>query len=748
MENVKTNETSEAANVSDSSVCRYGYYIATWVFPSKYSTCGESRCCCKMKNKIAFCKNKNLTFIPVLPKGIKSLDFVGNNLKTVSAGTFDNVSVSKLEYLGLRSNGTENIHNDTFKRFDKLRALSLQNNKNLNWTQVKATLHKTPLTLNQIFLDNTGLTSIPSDIFDGIRNRKIKMFTLRNNSIKVLNEEAFYYMTIKTLDLSHNWIREISLSGNGTRLGQKTIESLSLSYNEFVYWPPWFCDHNSSQQSLYPNLKSLNLRGNSIMVMVRKAWLCLKSLSKLNLGENVIQTFRNDSFVDLMSLNTLHVSYMAKPVQQIEARAFHNGNLKTLHFDNNNIDFGPDSNIPYSTLFTFCPNLTRLLIGYNNLRSIYENELITMLSPLKQLSELHLEGSHLFAIPENLFGNFPNLTKLYLGKNKIKEINPKSLENVTKLDILYLDANKVKVVNDTFPAKLQKTLKQINLAGNPFSCSFCEVNNNTWLRNWINDSKIHFIGWPSYYKCASLPSEHGSYLKSHKPKPEDCETANPMIIAYATIGAFLFVFSVLAVVCYRGRWYIRYWTIKYPRKLTQRVTKDPERQRLLGHGFTHDAYVIYHDNDRGFVRGEILEFMENKNNYKLFIWDRDFEAGDQSVGIVVDNISNSNHVIVVISRSFLNDQWCDFQLAVSLDRQIELKRNFITLILREDIDKKMLSKTWCVLLTKTPTAEWCERKNDIRRKLFEQQILTNVPCNQPNRTLQIQVAHGFDANDE
>ena len=168
------------------------------------------------------------------------------------------------------------------------------------------------------------------------------MLTLRNNSIKVLNEEAFYYVTIKTLDLSHNWIREISLSGNGTRLGHKTIQSLSLSYNEFVYWPPWFCDHNSSQQSLYPNLRSLNLRGNSIIVKVRKAWSCLKSLSKFNLGENVIQTLRNDSFVNLMSLNTLHLSYMAKPVQQIEARAFYTGNLKTLHFDNNNINFGPD----------------------------------------------------------------------------------------------------------------------------------------------------------------------------------------------------------------------------------------------------------------------------------------------------------------------------------------------------------------------------------------------------------------------
>ena len=160
--------------------------------PSKYSTCGESLCCCKMKNKIAFCKDKNLTFIPVLPNGIKSLDFVGNNLKTVSAGSFDNISVTKLEYLSLRSNGIKNIHNDTFKSFDKLGALSLQNNRTLNWTQMKATLHNTPYTLNQIFLDNTGLTRVPSDIFDGIRNRKIKMLTPRNNSIKNSNEEAFY----------------------------------------------------------------------------------------------------------------------------------------------------------------------------------------------------------------------------------------------------------------------------------------------------------------------------------------------------------------------------------------------------------------------------------------------------------------------------------------------------------------------------------------------------------------------------
>ena len=713
--------------------------------PSTFTKCGENLCCCK--NKVAICKNKNLTFIPVLPKYIKSLDFVGNNLQTISARTFDNISVAKLEYLGLRDNGIENINVDTFKKFYKLESFNLQNNRKINWTKMKTTLRNTPNNLKKLYLDNTGLTSTPSDIFDGLRNRYIYMLTLRNNSIRVFNEEAFYFMNIKTLDLSHNWINDISVSSNGTRIGHKTIESLSLSYNEFVYWPPWFCDVNSSR-SLYPKLKTLNLRGNSIMVLVRKAWSCLKSLSKLFLDENVIQIFRNDMFLDLESLRTLHVSYMAKPVQQIEARAFHNPNLNDLHFNNNNIDFQPDSNVPYDTLFTFCRNLTKLLLGYNNLRTIYDNKLITMLSPLQKLAYLNIDGSHLYEIPENLFSKFPNLTDIYLGRNKIKEISSKAFDNVTNLEVLYLDANKIKVVNDTFPEILQKTLKRVNLAGNPFSCAFCDRNNNTWFRNWIDRSKIHFVGWPSYYTCASPPSEHGSKFNNHKPKPEDCEAINPMIIAYATIGAFLFVFSVLTVVCYRGRWYIRYWTIKYPRRLTQRVTVDPERQRLLGNSCIHDAYMIYHDTDRGFVRSEILRFMETENNYKLFIWDRDFDAGDQSVSIVVDNIYKSSHVVAIISRSFLKDPWCDFQLAVALDRQIELKKKFITLIIREDIDKDLLSKTWCVLLTKMPTAEWCDRKNDIRRRFFEQQILTNVPCSQPQRSLQIQVDHNLDADEE
>ena len=694
-----------------------------------FKPCGQMLCCCT--KRIAICKSKNLTYIPRLPNGLRSLTFMGNNIKTIATDTFYNVSVSSIDFLGLLSNGIVNVRNNTFKMFLKLQKLSLQNNDKLNWSQLEVAMSSMPRTVNSLYLDNTGLKNLKDDMFEGLKDKSIRYLTLRNNSISAFNENAFYHLqNLTNLDISRNRINRIQPTSNQTRLGHRSIERLSLHHNEFVYFPPSFCDENFPYRSLYPRLKSLDLTGNAIMELVREAWSCLKRLDKLLLSENVIQKLNNDIFLDLKSLKILHLSNMAKPITQIASKSFHNLNLIELHFDNNNIDFQPDSDVPYETVFTFCPNLKKLLLGYNYFRSIYDTKLITMLSPLKKLTELHLEGARLYKIPENLLNKFQNLTKLYMANNKIQVINNDAFINVTKLAVLHMESNKIKVINDTFPIALRHSLRVVNLAGNPFSCSFCTPNNNTWFRNWIDSSKIKFIHWPGYYVCASPPSEHGKRFASFKPKAEDCKTKDPMILAYVTIGGFLFIFIIFGIAGYRGRWYVRYWSIKWQRRCGCSPKIDPERQSLLcgRDDVTYDAYIIYHNDDRAFVRNDILPFMETTHQYKLFIWDRDFTAGDQTVGIVVDNICKSNHAIAVISRSFLKDQWCDFQLAVCLDRQIELKRNFLTLLTLENVDKKLLSKTWCVLLTRTVTAEWCDKKNDIRRKLFENQILSNAPC--------------------
>ena len=692
----------------------------------QWMKCGDSFCCCK--DKSALCESQHLSYIPKLPSFINFLKFTGNNINTLSAETFANITVSAIEYLNLLSNGIENIHPDTFEKFTKLEKLSLQNNNRLSWQQLQLSFFNITKKIRKLYLDGTGLANLTDDIFDGLRGKGVVALALRNNNVKVFNEKPFYHLQkLKSLDFRNNSISAIRTS-NGSRLGHKTIEFLGFAYNEFEYWPPTFCKVNNTYKTLYPNLLSLDLTGDAIMELKRDAWSCLQRLKKLILAENVVQTLRNDIFLDLISLENLQVSFMAKPFKLIEPRAFNNKNLKELHFDNNNICFGLKAKITYDKMFTFCPNVTKLLIGYNDVRGIYQSKLVSMLSPLKRLTDLYLNGVHLHRLPKRLFYKFENLTKLYLGDNKLTFIDPNAFDNVTNLKVLYLDGNKIKVIDDTFPITLRKSLKELNLADNPFSCSFCSIPNNIWFRYWIDSSKILLKGWPKRYKCVSPPDKQGTLLLDYMPKEADCEINDKMIVAYVTIGVFLAVFTCFSIAGYKGRWYIRFWTIKLQRKWFKGTNVDPERQRLLGDEFVYDAYVIYHDNDRGFIRKELLPFMETKHNYKLFIWDRDAEAGDQTVVIVVDNIYKSSHVIAVISKGFLKDQWCDFQLAVSLDRQIELRRNFLTLLILEDIDKKLLSKAWCVLFTKTTTAEWCERKNDIRRKLMENQIFTNVPC--------------------
>ena len=689
----------------------------------KWQECGDTYCCCK--HEIARCINKQLHYIPKLPNETTHLVFSLNDIKHVTKKTFENIrDIKKLAFV---SNGVESIANDSFESFSDLQELNFTYNENINKSQLASSLYSIPKSVQVLSLDKNNLNSLPDDFFRGLTKAKVQTIFLKYNRLTIFNEIMFYYLpTLKTLNLGHNWIRNISVPENGKRIGSKTIENLGLSFNNFLQYPPWFCDG----RSLYPNLKTLDLSGNTIIVPVRQAWSCLKTLRKLNLDRNVLQLIKNDTFLDLVSLEKLQVSYMVKPIHTIYPRAFHNTNLNHLHLDHNALVFKSTSDIPYGELFKFSPNLRKLHLGYNNFRNLSDIELVDMLSKLPKLEDLHMEGVHLRSIPETLL-NYFNLTKLYLGNNELSSIDPVVYRNVTALKVLHLDANNIKVINETFPETLRLSLKEINLAGNPFSCSFCDPNNNIWFRNWIDKTNIKFVSWPNYYKCASPPKEAETRLVDHHPSSEDCKPTNPMIIAFATTGTFIFIFLMFSIAAFKGRWYIMYWRIKllrYLRNCACGRTTDPERQRLLEDNVRYDAYVIYHEKDRTFVREELSRFMEKEHHYELFIWDREFEPGARVVDIMVENIYSSSHVIAVISKHFLKDPWCEFQLDVTIDRQIELKRKYLTLVTLGDVDKQLLSKSWCVLFTKTPTAEWSERKNDIRRKLFASQILTNVPC--------------------
>lgn len=696
-------------------------------------TCGDGHCCCS--KEWACCYDKNLTYIPEFPKTVTSIDFSYNTLTNISTDTFASLADLSLKILRLRHNRIKNISYDAFKNLPQLQELDLKGNSEIDHSELSMSFYSIQKELEfTVFLDECGLAEMPDDFFAGFRGSRIVSISLRENDMKKYNETQFQYLTsLLTLDLSSNWIETI----NGKRVGHKSLDNLILADNEFLKFPPWFCDNNFN--TLYPSLKKLDLSGNVIIYPVRKAWSCLTNLTHLYLAKNVLQVIQNDVFSDLIALEKLDVSHMVRSIKGISPRAFNIPSLIDLHLEHNQMKFTPDSDIDYKTLFKYVPNLRRLHLESNELR-LEDSTIEQMLQPLSRLEHLHLGETNLRAIPDNLLQKFQNLSILNLSKNKISWIESAAFFNMTKLKKLYLYENRIEQINSTsFPTSVINSLGVLNLADNPFSCTPCQ---NMWFRNWIRTNektqRTHISGWPFNYTCHSPYAMRGKSLRDYNPEPEDCREKNPMIPVYIAVGVFLLISIIFGTAAYRGRWYLRYWMFKLKWKFKRRANNDPERQGLLQTGVIYDAYVIYEDNDFDFVRHTLLPFMEEQNDYRLFIRDREAEQGAK-VDIMVENIYRSNFVIAVVSRKFLKDQWCEFQLAVTIDRQVDLKRSFLLLITLEDVERTLLSKSWCVLLTKTPTVEWCDKKNDIKRKLFDQQITTTIPHRDSNRNVTGQI---------
>ena len=662
---------------------------------------------------------KSLTYIPKIPRNVTNLNMNFNDIQNVTRKTFENITDLAITNLNLGSNGILGISNDAFMDLRHLQELDLRNNYMMNASQLSKSLTWNALNLKMLTLNNCGLRNLSNDFFDGLENTDLEMLALRHNGMTVLNERSIHALqSLKVLDCSNNFIESFI-----NHVGHTTVKSMNFSNNVLIKRPPLFCDENG--KSLYPNLEILDLSYNAILFPYRKAWMCLGNLKELNLSGNALRIIPNDTFSDLVSLERLDVSSMTKPIQIIQPTAFNNTNLKDLDLQNNNMIFADQITIPCRNFLKYSPNLISVNLGLNFFYGLNDAVIVDMLSPLSKLKILKLNEAHLMHIPENLLQIF-NLTELHLKFNQIQSINASVFMNINTLSYLGLSFNQIEIIDsETFPEHLQDSLKKLDLSNNPFSCVPC---NNIWFKKWIerSEGKIEFIGWPTFYQCDFPPEKQGTRFIDYKATYEDCEPVNPMTIILVSTGPFLLLVIVLRSLVYEGRWYIRYWIIKCHRKCVCTTKDDLEKEPLLN--ALYDAYIIYHDEDRHFVSRELSPLMETEHGYKLFIYDRQFEAGAAKVDIFVDNIYNSNHVIAVVSKHFLNDPWCDFQLNVTIDRQIELKRKFLTLITLEDVDKQLLTKSWCVLFTKTPTAEWCEREMDIKRRVFERQILTHVPC--------------------
>ncbi|CAC5414069.1 TLR2 [Mytilus coruscus] len=101
--------------------------------------------------------------------------------------------------------------------------------------------------------------------------------------------------------------------------------------------------------------------------------------------------------------------------------------------------------------------------------------------------------------------------------------------------------------------------------------------------------------------------------------------------------------------------------------------------------YIYDAFVAHSQEDYIWVYGPLRTFLETEKNFKLALHDRDFIPGKFIADNIIDIIKVSRKIVFVVSRSFLDSEWCKYELDMARMHMFQQNRDMLIVILLDDI---------------------------------------------------------------
>ncbi|XP_057397357.1 slit homolog 3 protein isoform X3 [Balaenoptera acutorostrata] len=387
-----------------------------------------------------------------------------------------------------------------------------------------------------------GLTEIPANLPEGIVEIR-----LEQNSIKSIPAGAFtQYKKLKRIDISKNQISDIAPDAFQ---GLKSLTSLVLYGNKITEIAKGLFDGLVSLQLLLLNANKINcLRVNTFQD--------LQSLNLLSLYDNKLQTISKGLFAPLQAIQTLHLAqnpfvcdchlkwladYLQdNPIETSGARCSSPRRLANKRISQiKSKKFRCSGSEDYRSRFSsdcfmdlVCPDRCRCegtIVDCSN------QKLARVPSHLPEyVTDLRLNDNEISVLEATgIFKKLPNLRKINLSNNKIKEVREGAFDGAASLQELMLTGNQLETVhgrmfrglsglktlmlrsnliscvsNDTFaglssvrllslydnrittitPGAFTTlvSLSTINLLSNPFNCN-CHL---AWLGKWLRKRRI------------------------------------------------------------------------------------------------------------------------------------------------------------------------------------------------------------------------------------------------------------------
>ncbi|KAF0045566.1 toll-like receptor 21 [Scophthalmus maximus] len=639
---------------------------------------------------------KVVAFLNISNINAGSVDFSGTGLKNdrllIELCRLLKTKVKWIKNLHLGINGIKNLTTDTLNYCPNITGyLDLSHNE-LKFTNCLHFL-KRQTYIKGFNAEHNHLTTLQSckTQTQNTAFKYLEELTYRYNRILSVSSHAFYHMqNIKTLQLN---INTIAFLHHEALKGLTKLETLRLDNNLLTdLFNDTFEDN--------VKLQTLNLRNNRIAVIFNGTFHRLGKLITLDLGGNKITHFQPSGLDGLKRLSKFYLD--GNNLKQIDSSLYRvfQGTLTVLDLQSNMIRFfnGTEIMSPFQNLsalrdlkldgqrphgLTLLPRA--FFRGLHSLKSLYltQNNLIALAADafddLTGLRFLTLDSCcvGVTKLQPGVFKNLRNLTILIVENMGIQNFSKEVFGNLTRLSVLHLNRNIMQSINVDALQNLTK-LQYLDIRGIPLTCT-CQ---NSLLQNWTrNNPKVQVV------LLYNVPCQHDAKFKFYNFDSKVC---------YIDLGKYLFLSTAVVIFLFTLSpiLYVKlYWKMKYSYYVFRSWFGEKWRRlREEEENCEYDAFISYNSFDEQWVMEQLIPNLEgNGSSFKLCLHHRDFELGRNIVDNIVSAVYSSRKTICVVSRNFLQSEWCSLEIQLASYRLFDEHRDVLLLVFLEPISERQLS---------------------------------------------------------
>ncbi|XP_055083698.1 LOW QUALITY PROTEIN: toll-like receptor 13 [Periophthalmus magnuspinnatus] len=294
--------------------------------------------------------------------------------------------------------------------------------------------------------------------------------------------------------------------------------------------------------------------------------------------------------------------------------------------------------------FPFCTDSLQLLLGYSRAFPGQLRDTVPPVCPGSSQGPTPYINCEDFSHGPELFEPLKDQNVLDLTNNNIQSLDILHGANLTKVEKLILQNNKLAVINEAVFEALP-SLKYLDLSGNPFACNCSNAGFISWA---IRNKQVQVVN-AFQYRCSSPPTEEGHFLLDF----------NVQLSGLRLLPPFGFLYD--------------------------------SKKKRQGCPDIYDAFVSYNVHDEDWVYGELLPELEGVQGWRLCLHHRDFQPGKPIIENITDAIYSSRKTLCVISRRYLQSEWCSREIQMASYRLFDEQKDVLILLFLEKISSNQLS---------------------------------------------------------